>query len=107
VLETLRRAGVEMQMGLKLSATFQAAGLPAPHLRMDIAIHTGPEMAIYRLMADTLGSLLPLAERLGLASAAEVDITTLAERLRDEAVSHGGVVTWPPYIGAWTRKPLA
>src|SRR5437763_13266944 len=81
-----------MQMGMKLLATFQAARLPAPKLRMDVALHTGPDMSIYRLLADTLGSVLPLAEHLDLASADDVDIATLAERLRDEAVSQNGVV---------------
>jgi len=40
-----------------------------------------------------------------IATAAEVDIPTLAQRMRDEVVAGGGVVLSPGLIGAWSRKP--
>ena len=48
-------------------------------------------------------TLLPLMERTGVASAAEVDVDTLASRLRQEVVANQAVVVPPPFIGAWTR----
>jgi hypothetical protein len=44
-------------------------------------------------------------ERTGVASAAEVEVDTLAARLREEIVAADATVVPPPLIGAWTRKP--
>jgi hypothetical protein len=44
-------------------------------------------------------------ERAKIATAEEVGIDTLADRLRDEAIEKGeSVVYWPRLIGAWARK---
>jgi hypothetical protein len=45
-------------------------------------------------------------ERTGMASAAEVEVDTLAARLREEVVAADATVVPPPLIGAWARKPL-
>ena len=42
-------------------------------------------------------------ERVGVASAAEVSIDTLADRLRQEAIELGSCIMLPPLVGAWTR----
>ena len=103
--ETMRRAGIELQMGLRLYQVFQEAGLPAPALRFDTLVGTGPDSPLYQYMAHTIRSLLPLMERLGIATRDEVAVETLGERLRDEVVAARGVVTWAPLVGAWTRTP--
>jgi hypothetical protein len=46
-------------------------------------------------------------EQLGIATAADVDQPTLAERLLTETLAHDGVVIALPLIGAWTRTPDA
>ncbi|HET7037139.1 MAG TPA: hypothetical protein VFI42_15750 [Thermomicrobiaceae bacterium] len=48
-------------------------------------------------------TLLPIIERAGIATAAEVGIETLAERLRAEAVALDATLVTPAFIGAWTR----
>jgi hypothetical protein len=45
-------------------------------------------------------------ERLGVATAVEVDIDTLADRLRVEAEAGHGTITLPPLAGAWARTPV-
>ena len=40
-----------------------------------------------------------------MASAAEVDIATLPDRMRDEVVSLNATVVSPHLIGAWARMP--
>jgi SAM-dependent methyltransferase len=108
LLETFRRAGTEMGMGLKLYGAFAAAGLPTPEIRVERPAGGGPEYPGYGYVAGVLRSLLPMAEKLGVvASVEEVDIETLHERLRDEVVALGGVVTLPSIAGAWSRKPGA
>ena len=52
-----------------------------------------------------LRSILPLMERFGIATAAEVGVETIAQRLRHEAIANKVVATWPPVMRAWARKP--
>lgn len=54
-----------------------------------------------------LARLIPAMERQGIASAAEVEIDILGERLRAEAVAQNACVMPPPLIAAWTRTPLS
>jgi 2-polyprenyl-3-methyl-5-hydroxy-6-metoxy-1,4-benzoquinol methylase len=95
----------EMSMGTKLYGTYLAAGLPAPQLQMEAPVGGGPDWPGYRLVADTVRSLLPRLESLGLASAAELDMATLEDRLRDEVVAVNGIQQLPVVIGAWTHRP--
>jgi len=55
----------------------------------------------YPFTAQTLFSLLPAMERLGIASAAEVGIDTLADRLRADATAGDHCILMPRLIGAW------
>jgi SAM-dependent methyltransferase len=103
--ETFRRAGMEMEMGLKLYPAFIAAGLPAPAMRAERPIGGGPDFPGYRWMAQITRSILPLMEQFGVANAENIDIETLVERLREEVVGSGGVVAMPTLMGAWARKP--
>jgi hypothetical protein len=48
-----------------------------------------------------------MAERAGVATAAEIAIETLAERLRNEAVENNACIMPPPLVGAWARLPAA
>jgi hypothetical protein len=43
-------------------------------------------------------------ERTGVATAAEVDIDTLAGRMRVELVANRATVVTPSLVAAWTRK---
>jgi SAM-dependent methyltransferase len=103
--ETFRRAGTEMEMGLKLYPAFIAAGLPAPAMRAERPIGGGPDFPGYRWMAQITRSILPLMEQFGVANAENIDVETLVERLREEVVGSGGVVAMPTLMGAWARKP--
>jgi SAM-dependent methyltransferase len=104
VKETFRRGAVDTEMGLRLYPTFIGAGLPAPQLVMGARVEGGPDSQVYEILTEVIRSALPLIERLGVARAEDVQIATLAERLREEVVRGGGVVVPPPAVGAWTRK---
>jgi hypothetical protein len=58
-------------------------------------------------VVETIRSLMPMMERLGIATPKEIDIASLEERLRLEVVGGGGVVFLPSMVGAWARKPLS
>jgi len=103
ITTTFQRAGVDIEMGSRLFETFRRAGLPAPELLSAARAVGGdcPELSAW--LAGTLGSLLPLAEKLGVVTRDEVQIDTLASRVCAEIVASGGVVHTPVYVGAWAR----
>jgi SAM-dependent methyltransferase len=101
--EAMQRAGLELRMGMKLYSTFIAAGLPAPRLRYEAAVGAGPAWTGIDHLANTVRVLLPLIVRLGVATAEEVAIDTLADRLREELVSHSSVARLSGIVAAWTR----
>ena len=57
----------------------------------------------YDQIAMVTRALLPVLVESGLASAEEVGIDTLAERLRQDVAGKGGVGRGPDVISAWTR----
>jgi hypothetical protein len=46
-----------------------------------------------------------MLERFGVASAAEFEIDTLADRIRDEVVANDATLSFPPQAAAWVRLP--
>jgi SAM-dependent methyltransferase len=98
--------GADMIMGIKLHSVFVAAGLPAPTLRLESVIAGSGDCADHiHFEVDPVRTMLPHIERLGLATAAEIDIDTYADRVRDELIATGGVIVGRAEIGAWARVP--
>jgi len=105
VVETFRRGGVDTEMGLRLHSTFVGAGLPAPEMLMGARVESGSRPDGFEVFTQTVRSLLPRMEEFGIATAAEVGVETLAQRLQDEVAALGGVIVLPNLVGAWVRKP--
>jgi 2-polyprenyl-3-methyl-5-hydroxy-6-metoxy-1,4-benzoquinol methylase len=104
--DSFRATGADMIMGIKLHSVFVGAGLPAPTLRLESVIAGGGDcMDHIHFEVDPVRTMLPHIERLGLATAAEVDIDTYADRVRDELIATGGVIVGRAEIGAWARVP--
>jgi SAM-dependent methyltransferase len=103
-LEATRRAGLERQMGLKLYGLFLDAGLPPPEMRLERVMGGGPDWGGYDHLASLVRGLLPLIVQGGIATAEEVAIDTLAQRLREEVVSQRGVVMGLSLVSALTRR---
>jgi hypothetical protein len=59
---------------------------------------------MYKYRAETVRSLLPMMEHYGVASAEEVMVDNLADRLRTEMTTGGTICATPCTIGAWSRK---
>ena len=100
----MEQGGPEFHMGYKLYKTFLDAGLPAPHLEFNTPIGGGPSWGGYEFIAETMRALLPRIQQLGVAGSTEVEIETLADRIRDEIILANGFATMMPVIGAWARK---
>jgi ubiquinone/menaquinone biosynthesis C-methylase UbiE len=103
--ETFRMAGTpDTNMAARLYQTFVDAGLRAPSMRMQTFVGGGAGcMDWLQAVAELVGSLLPAMERLGVTTAAEVDIETLAERLRREVTASDSVIIGRSEIGVWSR----
>jgi 2-polyprenyl-3-methyl-5-hydroxy-6-metoxy-1,4-benzoquinol methylase len=104
IRQTLLATGARVQLGLELHQVYLDAGLPSPTMRMDSLVGGGPEFVGFALVTDVLHSLLPTIEKLHLATAAELDLPTFEQRLRQEVSASKGVILSPALIGAWSRK---
>jgi SAM-dependent methyltransferase len=106
IKQTLNATGARTQMGLEMYSVFLAAGLPGPSMRLDAVIGGGPDCPVYELVSEVVRSLLPVMDELKIADATEIDISSLAQRMRDEVVANNGVVVGPGLIGSWSQKPV-
>jgi len=91
-------------MADKLHGLFLAAGLRAPTMRMKTFIGGGTEVGEWlRGVAELADTLLPTMEKFGVATAAEVDLATLTERMAREVAQTNSVIVGRSEIGAWSR----
>ena len=104
ILETLRLLNVETRMGIKLHATFLAAGLQAPTMRLE-AVVGGPSSVSdgLRQLANQVETMAPEMERLGVATAARIALGTLAKRMDDEIHAESSVIVGRSEMCAWCR----
>ena len=103
-LHTLAKARVEPRMGLSLFSVYRAAGLPDPQLIFETFVAGGPQAPAWG-WANVIRGVVPLMERLGIATEAEIAPATLADRLLAELLANNGIVIGPPLIGAWSTVP--
>jgi len=103
ITQAFAAAGAEVEMGSKLYSTFLRAGLNRPNMISAARVGCGPDSAAYKYLAGVVRSLAPVIERSNIANLSDIDIDTLAHRLRDDAVSHERVIFLPRMVGAWAR----
>jgi SAM-dependent methyltransferase len=103
VSETYRQSGMDVRMGTKLYSTFCAAGLAGPTMRMHSIIGGANACDEVHLDADQALVLASEIERLGIATASELDIETLVERITKEMAANQSIIVGRAEIGAWSR----
>jgi ubiquinone/menaquinone biosynthesis C-methylase UbiE len=92
-------------IGTRLFRLFVDAGFPLPECRVEYPMDGGADSPFYEWIAESLRSILPRAEGLGLVRSDEVvAIDSLAERLRQEAIAGAGCAPGPAMIGCFARK---
>jgi len=107
LIEFFRRGVPRPNIGTQLFWLMQQAGLPPPECRLECVMDGGPYSPVYEWLAETVRSLLPRMEVLGITRAETVNCDTLAQRMREEALAKRGVMIAPAMIGAFARKPHA
>ena len=103
IFDAFSAAGAERDMGAKLLPTFLSAELPRPEMIAVTPVQSGPDSAYYEFLSDMVVSMSPIIERDGIASAREIDVATLADRLRRDAVDNERVIFAQRVVSAWTR----
>lgn len=103
--DTVQSSGLDADIGVRLPSLYVSVGLSRPKLSFEMLVDCTPESEIYDFCADTVRSLLPRIEELGINTAENIQVGTLAERLRKEAGTLGTVIGVMPLMGAWSRKP--
>ncbi len=94
--------GIDLDVGRRLVKLFSDAGLPEPALICETPFGGAASTQI-DWMCLSLGSLLPTLERAGLATAADVGIDTLEDRIRRAASASRSQLCGPTNVGAWAR----
>ena len=104
--EVFARSGSHMNLGAELYWRMHDAGLvPHPMPLAEVPLDIGPESIVYHRHAAFTRSVLPKIVEYGLATEAEVDIETLEQRLREEAVAARATIPGDYLlIGQWARK---
>ena len=105
ILGAFEHSGAHLNMGIGLYRAFVEAGLPPPTMHLESPIGAAETWAGYRYMATIFQSLLPLLEKYGLATAEQVDVGTLATRLRQEVLASKRPFFLPLHITAHAVLP--
>ena len=106
VSEAFRRGGTPVTMSHTLLGSFQGAGLPAPAMRLETAVGGGETIGDWLdALADLAGSLQEAMQHYGVVCAEELDLPSLATRMRTDVLSHGAMVFGRSEVGAWSRLP--
>jgi ubiquinone/menaquinone biosynthesis C-methylase UbiE len=106
IVETLRRSGAHVELGPRLHRVFQAAGLPLPSMRFEVVVDPREDSPLYDYIAATAAHLLPKAIEYGVPGAEDLDVSSIAERMRLEMKAAGYAVMGTPVVCAWCAKAV-
>jgi ubiquinone/menaquinone biosynthesis C-methylase UbiE len=98
-----RKVTPHANVGMRLSYLLQEAGFPMPRGSAECLMEGGPQTDFYEWLAETVRSVLPAMEKLGLAGVAS-EPESLAERLREEVVAERACLTTPLIVRTFARK---
>ena len=95
--------GFDLAFATRLYDDFCAAGLRAPQLRYEVPIGGGTDWIGYECLPDHARSMRDQFIQHGIATDEEMQIGTLAARLRADVVDNNGVFCTLPALGIWAR----
>jgi ubiquinone/menaquinone biosynthesis C-methylase UbiE len=92
-------------IGSRLYSLFVEAGVPPLDCRAEFPVSGGPDSLFYEWLAESVRTILPGAQRLGILQSADLDLDTLPQRMRQEAVSLRASIAGVPMFSCFARKP--
>jgi len=90
-------------IGMRLFQMFHDLEMSDIHSRAEFIVDGGPQCPFYEWMTETLRSLFPKLQALGIATAEEWDLDTLSDRLKEESIRIGGYISAPIVVGTFGR----
>lgn len=106
VLAAFRAVGVPTDLGFDLGHVFRAAGLDTPVMAIGGRWEDRPDAVGYALLAGVVRTLAPVMINFGLATADELQLDTLEDRLREAGAAVDAGFYPPLLISAWGRTAL-
>ena len=91
-------------MGTRLYHLFLQSGFAAPDCRVEYPVDGGPDSPFYDWCAESVRSIYPHLETLGIVHKDQLNLDTLAQQLRDEVVRTGACFAAPMMVGGFARK---
>lgn len=103
IFRAFHHVGAHPGLGMDLPRLFAEADLPAPTMRLEAPIGCGPDWVGYQWLTDACRNFMPVFQRFGITTPEEMDVETLEQRLREEAVAAHRPLTIIPVLSAWTQ----
>jgi SAM-dependent methyltransferase len=105
VLAAFAAVGAPTDLGYALGAVLRGAGLEQPTMTLAGRYEDGPDAVAYALLVGITRTLAPAIIGHRLATAAELDLDTLEERLRTAGGQARAGAVPPLLVSAWARVP--
>ncbi len=102
-IEVFEKSGAHIDVGFDLHRIFVEAGLPEPFLHVSAPIGGNESWLGYEYVANSFRSLLPLIDKYSIATSEEIDVNTLAERVRQEVIASKRPFILPFHVTAWSK----
>ncbi len=99
------RSGAHVEMGMELYKAFVDAGLPEPSLHFEAPMGGPENWPGFAYLENSFRSILPLIEAYEIATAKEVDVDTLAERIQAEVAASKRPIMLPPHVTGHATLP--
>ena len=103
IIDTFTGLGLDPTFAATLPTLFRQAGLGTPRLALGGPVGTAEDTEVVAFVVETLRSMLPAGEKLGVVADDFADPDALLPRLREEVANAGAVVSTPALITAWSR----
>jgi SAM-dependent methyltransferase len=103
--EVFRSTGARIDMGMNLYRTFRESGFVDICTMVSQLNGCGSQRELIDIFAETIRSILPKIEQLGIATREQVDIDSLADRIEAQALAVDPQWVGIRYFSAWARKP--
>ncbi len=102
VWEAVRREGATLSAGLELPVLLERAGLVLGDVRAEAVVQTSGRR---HTIAAIVAAVTPRIVQQGVASAAEIEVETLDQRLAEELRAAQAAFVGDVVFSAWARKP--
>jgi hypothetical protein len=102
IIDTFTGLGLDPTFAATLPTLFRQAGLETPRLALGGPVGSAADTEVLAFVVETLRSMLPAGQKLGVVTDDFADPDALLPRLQEEAANAGAVVTTPTLITAWS-----